>query len=113
MPRAHIVLADDHDLFREGLAGLINAQPDMETVGQAGDGLEALEVLDGVIALLDRIVPDDSEHHFNALAMRAETLEDLGRTDEAREAARAAIKHERQRGLISPERWQHLEALAR
>ncbi|MBI5566579.1 MAG: response regulator transcription factor, partial [Chloroflexi bacterium] len=42
MPRAHIVLADDHDLFREGLAGLINAQPDLETVGQAGDGLEAL-----------------------------------------------------------------------
>lgn len=42
MPRARIVLADDHDLFREGLAGLINTQPDLETVGQASDGLEAL-----------------------------------------------------------------------
>jgi len=42
MSRAHILLADDHALFREGLAGLINAQPDMEVVGQAGDGLEVL-----------------------------------------------------------------------
>jgi two-component system NarL family response regulator len=41
MSRARILLADDHDLFREGLAGLINAQPDLEVVGQAGDGLEA------------------------------------------------------------------------
>jgi len=36
-----IVLADDHDLFREGLASLINTQPDLEVVGQALDGLEA------------------------------------------------------------------------
>lgn len=37
-----ILLADDHTLFREGLADLLNAQPDFEVVGQAGDGLEAL-----------------------------------------------------------------------
>ena len=42
MTRARILLADDHELFREGLAGLINAQPDLEVVGQAGDGFEAL-----------------------------------------------------------------------
>ena len=42
MTRTRLVLADDHDLFREGLAGLINAQPDLEVVGQASDGLEAL-----------------------------------------------------------------------
>lgn len=42
MTRARILLADDHDLFREGLAGLLNAQVDLETIGQAGDGLEAL-----------------------------------------------------------------------
>jgi DNA-binding NarL/FixJ family response regulator len=44
MIRARILLADDHALFREGLAGLLNAQPDLEVVGQAGDGLEALEL---------------------------------------------------------------------
>ena len=42
MSRARILLADDHELFREGLAGLINAQPDLEVAGQACDGLEAL-----------------------------------------------------------------------
>ncbi|MEK7328733.1 MAG: response regulator transcription factor [Chloroflexota bacterium] len=42
MTRARVLLADDHELFRVGLVGLINAQPDMEVAGQAGDGLEAL-----------------------------------------------------------------------
>ncbi len=42
MARARLILADDHDLFREGLARLINAQPDLEVAGQACDGLEAL-----------------------------------------------------------------------
>jgi DNA-binding NarL/FixJ family response regulator len=40
--KSKILLVDDHELFREGLAGLVNAQPDMTVVGQAGDGLEAL-----------------------------------------------------------------------
>jgi DNA-binding NarL/FixJ family response regulator len=42
MTRTRLLLADDHDLFREGLVGLVNAQPDLEVVGQASDGLEAL-----------------------------------------------------------------------
>jgi DNA-binding NarL/FixJ family response regulator len=37
-----VLLADDHALFREGLAGIIAAQPDFDVVGEAGDGLEAL-----------------------------------------------------------------------
>jgi DNA-binding NarL/FixJ family response regulator len=37
-----VLLADDHALFREGLAGIIAAQPDFEVVGEAGDGLEAM-----------------------------------------------------------------------
>jgi DNA-binding NarL/FixJ family response regulator len=51
MARARILLADDHDLFREGLAGLINAQVDLEVVAEAGDGLEAL-------ALARKLEPD-------------------------------------------------------
>jgi len=42
MGRIRVLLADDHVLFREGLAGLIASQPDFEVVGEAGDGLEAL-----------------------------------------------------------------------
>lgn len=42
MDRIRVLLADDHALFREGLAGIIATQPDFEVVGEAGDGLEAL-----------------------------------------------------------------------
>ena len=38
-----IVLVDDHLLFRKGLARLLDAQPDFEVVGEATDGLEAVE----------------------------------------------------------------------
>ena len=44
MTPARILLVDDHDLFRAGLVGLINAQADLEVVGEAGDGLEALKL---------------------------------------------------------------------
>lgn len=42
MGRTRILLADDHALFREGLAGIINSQADMQTIGEAEDGFEAL-----------------------------------------------------------------------
>lgn len=44
MSRKRILLADDHELFRAGLAGLIETQPDLTVVGQAGDGFEALQL---------------------------------------------------------------------
>ena len=36
-----IVLADDHPVMREGLKGLLNAQQDMQVVGEAADGQSA------------------------------------------------------------------------
>lgn len=41
-PRTRVLLADDHTLFREGLQMIINSQPDMEVIGEASDGLEAV-----------------------------------------------------------------------
>ncbi|MFN3979665.1 MAG: response regulator [Caldilinea sp.] len=42
MSRWRLLLADDHELFRAGLAGLLDSQPDLQVVGQASDGFEAL-----------------------------------------------------------------------
>lgn len=42
MYKLRIVLADDHVMLRDGLASLINAQPDMEVVGHADDGRAVL-----------------------------------------------------------------------
>lgn len=41
MSPTRVLLADDHQLFREGLAHILNTQPDFEVVGEASDGLEA------------------------------------------------------------------------
>ncbi|MER7796546.1 response regulator transcription factor [Microbacterium sp. NPDC096154] len=40
-----VVLVDDQALFRAGIRMLIASQPDLEVVGEAGDGREALEVV--------------------------------------------------------------------
>lgn len=40
-----VVLVDDQQLFRSGLAIIVGAQRDMEVVGQAADGTEALEAI--------------------------------------------------------------------
>ena len=41
-PKLRIFLADDHSFILEGLKALIGAQPDMDVVGEAEDGEEAL-----------------------------------------------------------------------
>lgn len=40
-----VVLVDDQQLFRSGLAIIIGAQEDMDVVGQASDGTDALDVI--------------------------------------------------------------------
>ena len=44
MMKARICIAEDVQLFREGLVNLINQQPDLEIVGEAEDGLEILSL---------------------------------------------------------------------
>ena len=39
-----VVVADDQDLVRTGLVMILGAQPDLEVVGEAADGLTALDL---------------------------------------------------------------------
>ncbi|HET7355458.1 MAG TPA: response regulator transcription factor [Nocardioidaceae bacterium] len=49
--KVRVVVADDQDLVRDGLTMILDAQPDMEVVGTARDGVEAVD-------LVRRLVPD-------------------------------------------------------
>jgi DNA-binding NarL/FixJ family response regulator len=42
MKKIRVLIADDHALFREGLHALLNAMPDIEVVGEASDGEDAI-----------------------------------------------------------------------
>jgi DNA-binding NarL/FixJ family response regulator len=56
--RTRILLADDHELVRGGLKMVLESQPDLSVVAEAGDGAEALEV--GLRAEIDLAVLDVS-----------------------------------------------------
>ncbi|HEX3748536.1 MAG TPA: response regulator transcription factor [Bryobacteraceae bacterium] len=44
MKRIRILLADDHAVVRQGFRMILGAQPDLEIVGEAGNGREAVEL---------------------------------------------------------------------
>jgi len=55
-----IVLADDHDIVRRGLRALLEEQGDIEIVGEASDGREALNLCGSLapdLAILDIAMP--------------------------------------------------------
>jgi DNA-binding NarL/FixJ family response regulator len=55
-----VVVADDQSMVREGFAALLRAQPDIEVVGLAGDGREAVEAgrrLNPDVMLMDVRMP--------------------------------------------------------
>lgn len=55
-----IVIADDHPVFRRGLREIIEAEPDLKIVGEAGDGKQAFDLirrLKPTLAILDISMP--------------------------------------------------------
>jgi DNA-binding NarL/FixJ family response regulator len=61
MDKIRIIIADDHQLFRNGLKILLNTFPEFEVTGEASNGKEYLELLKTIqadIALMDINMPE-------------------------------------------------------
>jgi DNA-binding NarL/FixJ family response regulator len=57
----HVLVVDDQELFRTGVAVIIAAQDGMTVVGQAGDGLDAVRLVDQLspdVVLMDLRMPE-------------------------------------------------------
>jgi DNA-binding NarL/FixJ family response regulator len=60
-PEIDVLLVDDQELFREGVKVIIDAQPGLRVVGSAGDGREALQLVDDLapdVVLMDIRMPE-------------------------------------------------------
>jgi two-component system response regulator NreC len=55
-----VLLVDDHPLFREGIRALLSAESDIEVVGEAADGKQAIELAEKLspdIVVMDLVMP--------------------------------------------------------
>jgi two-component system, NarL family, response regulator LiaR len=60
MDKIRVVIVEDQALIREGLAAILSTQDDIDVVGQAGDGVEAVEIVESTrpdVILLDLVMP--------------------------------------------------------
>jgi two-component system, NarL family, response regulator NreC len=67
--KLRILIAEDHRTVREGLKFIVDSQNDMETVGEAGDGREAIELARKLLP--DLILMDISMPELNGLTATA------------------------------------------
>ena len=61
--KAHVLVVDDHPLFREGLVVALRREPDLEIVGEAADPEEAIAIakrLQVDVAVVDLLMPKGS-----------------------------------------------------
>ncbi len=93
-----LVVVDDHSLFRRGLVGLLEEMPCIQVVGQAGDGEQALRIIEQTtpdLVLLDLNMPNmDGIETLRALRAKGQAVKVLMLTisqnnDDLLEAIRA------------------------
>lgn len=79
--KIRVLLADDHPSLRAGLASILNAQPDLEVVAEAGSGREALEKASATqpdVMVVDLRMPDgDGIETIQALRKQTPSVQAL------------------------------------
>lgn len=122
MEKMRILLADDHGLFRKGLAGLLAAEPDFEVVGEAGTGREVVELARELmpdLVLMDIFMPE-----WNGLEATRRLKEELPyvrvviltvseREETLFEAVKAGAQGYLLKGIEPPELFEMLRGVGR
>lgn len=79
--KIRVLLADDHALVRQGFRLILSAQPDIEIVGEAGNGRETLELVEKLrpdVVVMDVAMPEmngiEATRRLAALAPRTRVL---------------------------------------
>ncbi len=65
MKKIRVLLAEDHTIVRQGLSALLRSESDMEVVGEASDGLEAVEMAKKLIP--EVVLMDIAMRNLNGL----------------------------------------------
>ncbi len=65
MKRIRILLAEDHTIVRQGISALLRAEPDMDVVGEASNGVEAIEMTKKVLP--DIVLMDIAMKNLNGI----------------------------------------------
>ncbi|MBI5652046.1 MAG: response regulator transcription factor [Chloroflexi bacterium] len=94
--KIHIVIVDDHPLFREGVASILKAEPDIEIVGQGMTAPEAIHLATDLLPdliLLDITMPGGGLNAVKAIATACPVTKIVMLTgSEAEEDVVAALK---------------------
>jgi DNA-binding NarL/FixJ family response regulator len=89
-----VLVVDDHELVRRGLRAFLNGEPDIEVIGEAGGGAEALDLLDlmdsegrqpDVVVMDLQMVPIDGIESTRQVRARYQDIEVVALTSFAEE----------------------------
>ena len=81
MERIRVLVADDHPVFRYGMRALLSAEPDIELVGEATDGEEAIQLAASLrpdVILMDLNMPGTNGIEATRRILEAGPQEEIG-----------------------------------